>query len=555
MRTHQLGGSQSAVASVGHIQEKNLGPVLNCIPRLPHQAEWSSMLFQALVWLPCLSLLACLSGGTVLEVATLQPDRVLHIKVPFNATPNATTGALVELMEEILPLDVVEIVLNMSVPAEVRMVEISWGFNWSQASVLKSRQAMTPVGVFLEHFQLEVEGNNALNVTMASNTSSNATEPLVMVHCTNGSTTFNCFFLVDIEALLPNGTADNETFMQIAVPVLANFAPEEEVEFLFSSLAYNEDNYTESAADIVVGLMAVRPVLELTAGEPPSPGCPGDAVYLDTLVEHDINMSALDAFRIQLVSRSGSYYFFTTMSPRQIDLLEIAENATIPVGIILPYIVAGQHEPIIFIQYRDNTRGNRYFASDTTSVWIESYPAWDNRVQSSFVETSAAEVTVYEYFQLKSYVNTPNTNDTLVAVRACTKYPHSLSSGHLPVNILGVSLVDNAVEEVVAITDTLLDPSVGCWQGVPPLIPENCTCWDMAPFTVAQTYSHTPYLLFTFRVAGEATQGERVTFTMSLMDNLTNGSCMVPSTAEQEIEVVEPGITTIKSIMVSCWCV
>lgn len=87
------------------------------------------MLFKVLVWPLCLSLLACLSGGTVLEVARLQPDRVLNVEVPFNATLNATNGSLVELMEEILPLDVVEIVLNMSVPGEVRMVEASWGFN------------------------------------------------------------------------------------------------------------------------------------------------------------------------------------------------------------------------------------------------------------------------------------------------------------------------------------------------------------------------------------------------------------------------------------------
>ena len=510
------------------------------------------MLFKALVRALCLSLLSCLSKGTILEVTTLQVDRVFEVEVPFNATPNATNRTLVELTEEILPQDVVEIVLNMSLPGEARMVEVSWGFNWSEASVFNTRQASTPVGVYLDHFQLQVEGIDALNITITPNASSNATEPLVVIDCTNTSTTFDCFFLVDIEALLPNGTANNETFMQISVPTLANFQPGEEVEFEFSSLPYNNDNDTESTADVVMSLLAVRPVLELKAGEPPSPGCPDDTVYLDAFVEHDINTSAVDAFSVQVLGRSGSYRLFTTMSPQQITLLEIGENATIPVGIILPYIPAGQDKPTIFIRYRDDTRGNSYLANDTIFVWIESYPVWDYRVLSSFAETSAEEVTVYEYLQLKAYVNTPDTNDTLVVVRVCAKHPYSLSSGQVPLDILGVALVQDAVEGAVAITDTLLDPPVGCFQGAPPLPPQNCTCWDIAPFTVPQMYSHTPYLLFTFRVAGSATLGERVTFTISLTDNLTNGSCMVPSYAEQEIEVVEPGIVTIKSITVSC---
>lgn len=511
------------------------------------------MLFKILAWAACCLSLLC--GGTVLEVGRLEPDRVLDVEVPFNATPNDTNGSLVELMEEVLPLEVVEIVLNMSVPGVVSAVEVSWGFNWSEASVLSSRQAETPVGIFLDHFQLQVEGIDALNVTIATNASSNETEPLLMVYCANTTTTFNCHFLVDIQAFLPNGTADNETSTQVSIPFLANFEPWEEVEFLFSALSYNEDNNTESTADVIMRLLTVRPVLEMTAGESPPPGCPGDAVYLDTLVQHDINTSAVDAFSISILSTSGSFYLFTTMRPRQISLLQITENATIPVGIILPYIDAGQHEPSIFIRYRDDSRGNSYTVSDTTYVWIESYPTWDYRVQSSFVETSTEEVTVFEYFQLKAYVNTPDANDTVVAVRACAKYLYSLSSGQLPVNILSVTLVQDTVEGAIAITDTLMDPSVGCFQGGPPLPPQNCTCWDVAPFTVPQMHSHTPFLLFTFRVHENTTQGEGVTFTISLSDNLTNGSCMVPSFAEQKVEVVEPAIVTVKSITVSCVCV
>ena len=515
---------------------------------------------------------------------TLNVDRVIEFNLSLHDAShvNDTNRTYLQFEEEVLPNEIVQIVYNLTGLDGATFLEFTVGINWTGIFDPDPMDSNTPASILMEYVMVSVEGLDALNVSvydfqlntrsdvsqlnstvMYSNSSMNGTissdnttafstvesfqNDSVMFYCLNDTTYMECYFFIDLLGLLLIEDINNDTLIKISVPLEINYEAMESSWTYLSVLVYEDNNFTGNSLDVVLTLPAIRPILELFLGEAPLPGCPSDIRYVDAFLQHS-NSSQTDAFQIRH-QRRGSFRTFVASRPTTISSLEIGEEEMTLIGIILPFIQPGDHQPIVQYRYRDSNR-NTYFVTNNTDIYLKSYPLWSSNILSSFSSTMSPEVTVFEYFNLDMVVRTPRDYALTISVHMCAKYAASF----VPVILINTTVSVNGINHQLEVSNMTENPDTGCWpSGFTPPVSQNCSCWEISMFVVPESTVPDPVIVFVFQVDANASQGERIAFTGSVSENITNGSCIISTSGEQEVEIVEPTLITVKTLTVSMY--